>query len=409
MSNSNDDRLDFQPQLRFPQFRDSGDWNLERFGNKEFAKIFKGKGISKADIVKNGNTPCIRYGELYTHYGEVISSVLSYTNLPREELFLSKKNDVLIPSSGETKIDIATASCVTADDIALGGDLNVIRSKANGAFLSYYVNGTLKHEIAKVAQGDSVVHLYPTQLEKIKLLIPSPDEQQKIADCLLSLDELIDAEEQKLDAIRDFKRGLMQELFPAEGETVPKRRFAEFEDAPEWEEKPLAELIRSVVPPMKLQTKDYARDGKVPIIDQSPNLIAGWTDNGDAIIDAGIPLIIFGDHTCTLKLVNQPFAQGADGIKIFSGNSELNTVFLLYQLLANPLQMKEYRRHFSILKEKKIRYPKLHSGEQERIADCFSSLDETIASQAQKLDLLRAHKQGLMSCLFASINEVGHG
>jgi type I restriction enzyme S subunit len=74
---------------------------LEKIG-----AFLKGKGISKADIVEDGFTPCIRYGELYTHYGEVISKVISATNLEIENLILSKANDVLIPASGETQIDI---------------------------------------------------------------------------------------------------------------------------------------------------------------------------------------------------------------------------------------------------------------------------------------------------------------
>ncbi|MCK7461021.1 MAG: hypothetical protein MZU84_02610 [Sphingobacterium sp.] len=91
------------------------------------------------------------------------------TNLPSKELFLSIQGDVVIPASGETKIDIATAACVMHNDVALGGDLNVIRSKLNGAFLSYFLNGALRFEIAKVAQGDTVVHLYKNQLELLKL------------------------------------------------------------------------------------------------------------------------------------------------------------------------------------------------------------------------------------------------
>lgn len=179
------------------------------------ATLHKGKGISKSDIKPNGSQPCIRYGELYTIYGEVIDKVVSKTNLPPRDLFLSCKNDVIIPSSGETKIDIATAACVKHEKIALGSDLNVIRSNHNGVFLSYQLNGALRHEIAKVAQGDTVVHLYKSNLEKLSLALPSPEEQQKIADCLSSLDALIAVLAEKLDALKAHKKGLMQQLFPS--------------------------------------------------------------------------------------------------------------------------------------------------------------------------------------------------
>ena len=120
------------PELRFPEFKESPNWQENYLG--DIGAFYKGKGVSKADIEENGITKCIRYGELYTQYGEVIDKVYSKTNIPRPALFLSCKNDVIIPSSGETKIDIATASCVQLDDIALGGDINVIRTQTNGVF-----------------------------------------------------------------------------------------------------------------------------------------------------------------------------------------------------------------------------------------------------------------------------------
>ena len=200
------------PRLRFPEFREAGEWAVKKIG--QIADLYKGKGISKSDIVVGGTQPCIRYGELYTLYSEVISDVVSKTNIPQSDLFLSKCNDVIIPASGETKIDIATASCVMHDNVALGGDLNVIRSKQNGIFLSYYLNGTLRNKIAKVAQGDTVVHLYPSQLKLVYLAIPNEQEQQKIADCLSSLDELIAAEAKKLDTLKSHKKGLIQQIFP---------------------------------------------------------------------------------------------------------------------------------------------------------------------------------------------------
>ena len=202
------------PPLRFPEYRDAGAWEVKLLG--EIGAIAKGKGISKSDIKPDGTFPCIRYGELYTIYGEVIREVASFTDADPGNLVLSDENDVILPASGETKEDIATASCVTLKGVALGSDLNIVRSPLNGAFLAYYVRGNLKSEISKVAQGDSVVHLYPTQLEKLQLAVPTnTNEEQKIVDCLGSLDGLIRAQGEKIGALKDHKRGLMQRLFPA--------------------------------------------------------------------------------------------------------------------------------------------------------------------------------------------------
>jgi type I restriction enzyme S subunit len=127
---------------------------------------------------------------------------------------LSEKNDVIIPSSGETHIDIATASCVMKEGVALGGDLNIIKTRINGVFLAYYLNNAKKKELAQIAQGISVVHLYANQLKTLVVYIPSFKEQQKIATCLSALDELITAQSEKVEHLQSHKKGLMQGLFP---------------------------------------------------------------------------------------------------------------------------------------------------------------------------------------------------
>jgi type I restriction enzyme S subunit len=200
------------PRYRFPEFTKDGVWTEKSLD--EVATILKGKGISKADIVEDGELPCIRYGELYTHYNETISKVKSYTNSSPYDLILSKANDVIIPASGETQIDIAKASCVLESGVALGGDLNIIRSKINGVFLSYYLNNAKKKDIAQMAQGIAVVHLYPNQLKTLKLQVPNPKEQQKIALCLSTLEEIITVLTEKIEQLKQHKNGLMQGLFP---------------------------------------------------------------------------------------------------------------------------------------------------------------------------------------------------
>ena len=161
------------PNLRFPEF--TGEWETKKLG--EVAKFSKGKGILKSDISENGNLECIRYGELYTFYREVIDDIQSKTNLNSKDLVLSEANDVIIPSSGESSIDIATASCVTKSGVGLGGDLNIIKTSHNGIFLSYYLNSKKKLDIAQLSQGISVVHLYSSQLASLSLNLPSIEEQ----------------------------------------------------------------------------------------------------------------------------------------------------------------------------------------------------------------------------------------
>ena len=184
------------PTLRFPGFTDK--WEKKRVG--DIAKLSKGAGISKDDRSISG-VPCILYGELYTTYNsEIINKVVSKTELPLDNLVQSEGNDVIIPSSGESAIDISTARCITTSGILLGGDLNIIRLKNDdGRFLSYQLNGVRKLDIAKVAQGVSVVHLYGDALKSISVSLPHIDEQKKIADFLSLLDERIALQSKLID------------------------------------------------------------------------------------------------------------------------------------------------------------------------------------------------------------------
>lgn len=163
---------------------------------KDICTFYKGKGISKEDISPEG-IPCIRYGELYTKYKENIESIFSKTNLPKETLVFSEKGDILIPTSGESAEDIATASCLNRGGIALGSDITILRTKINSLYLAYYINFK-KNEIAKLAQGVSIVHLYPKDLKEYKIKYPSLEEQEKVVNFLKLIDLKINSLEKTL-------------------------------------------------------------------------------------------------------------------------------------------------------------------------------------------------------------------
>ncbi len=181
---------------------------------------------------------------------------------------------------------------------------------------------------------------------------------------------------------------------------VPKLRFPEFVKAPGWDHSTVANLVDTITPPKKLPTSAYLEHGRFPIVDQSQNYICGWTNDDEAVIKKPLPAIVFGDHTCVLKFIDQPFSQGADGIKIFKARRHVSTVYLYYQLSHRPLAQERYKRHFSELKNKTVFFPDFRSGEQQKIADCLGSLDELIAAEDQKLEAVRRHKKGLMQQLF---------
>lgn len=169
----------------------------------------------------NGN-PCILYGELYTKYkSEIISEVISKTNIEKNKLKHSKQNDVIIPCSGETAVDIAVARCVPFDNVLLGGDLNIIRlHKYDGAFMAYQLNSKRKIEIAKLAQGVSVVHLYGENLKSINTYNPSLQEQQKIVRLLSLLDERIATQNKIIEKYESLIQAICETLIESEQHKV---------------------------------------------------------------------------------------------------------------------------------------------------------------------------------------------
>jgi len=184
--------------------------------------------------------------------------------------------------------------------------------------------------------------------------------------------------------------------------TVPQLRFTDFANEREWEETKVGDVINTLTPPKKLNSSEYEKTGKYPIIDQSQNFICGYSDDEDALMNHNNEdLIVFGDHTCVLKFVNFPFIQGADGIKIIKSKDSNNLIesFLFQSLLNNPVVSREYKRHFSELKEKEFCFP--HSiVEQQKIASCLFSMDAYISSTKKKLELLKIYKKGMMQKLF---------
>lgn len=373
------------PKLRFPEFQGAKGWGSGKVDDL-VDTVTPPKKLPTASYASSGAFPIIDQSQ---------SDICGWTD----------DNDALI-REGLPLIVFGDHTCILkliSRPFAQGADgIKILksRSKVGTPFLFQF----LSHR--PVVTEEYKRH-YSILKEKT-VFFPEfkSGEQQKIAECLSSVDELMAAQARKVDALKTHKKGLMQQLFPREGETQPRLRFPEFQKAGEWEESTVEELIVTVTPPKKLQTSDYQQEGEFPIVDQSQDYICGWTNDGEAVIDKGLPVIVFGDHTCALKFIDQPFAQGADGIKIFRPKRGIDIRFLFCALEADPVVQESYKRHFSMLKEKKLFYPDPKSGEQERIASCLSSLDDLITAETQKHEALKTHKKGLMQQLFPSPEEV---
>ena len=244
--------------MRFPEFTE--EWEETTLG--KISEITKGSGISKDQLSEQGS-PCILYGELYTKYkSEIIDEVYSRTELDSSSLVKSKANDVIIPCSGETAIDISTARCVPFNNILLGGDLNIIRLKHDdGGFFAYQLNGARKKDIARVAQGVSVVHLYGENLKHIRVYHPAIEEQKKITRLLSLIDERIATQNKIIEKYESLIKGIAQNVAR---NNKPNIRLSE-----------CLECSSST-----LQESDVCENGTYPVY--GANGIVGYLDNYNA-------------------------------------------------------------------------------------------------------------------------------
>ncbi len=358
------------------------------------ARYSKGKGVSKADISDDGAFECIRYGELYTEYKEVIDEVISRTNLPEEELVFSEANDVIIPASGETQIDIATASCVLRDGIALGGDLNIIKTSLNGVFLAYYLNHTRKNAIARLAQGISVVHLYSSQLKSLKINVPEPEEQKKIAAFLTAMDKHIQLLTQKKNRLEAYKKGLMQKLFPKAGEMLPELRFKDENGKAfgGWKEKRLGTLgtfLGGGTPATEVEdywqgnigwvsssdvVDDDIRVGKITRHITEAAVVASATK----IVPSGSLLFVARVGVGKIAVNNEPICTSQDFVNFTP--HELSVTWLAYFFIVHKNLLKRYAqgtsiKGFTIDVVKKMMIPCPSFDEQKKIAN---SIDRVV-------------------------------
>ena len=383
------------PELRFPGFE--GEWPIQPLSN--FLHEHKTKSDGKCRVhsvsVSKGVVDQVEY------LGR------SFAASDTSKYNLAKPNDIIYTKSPTGSFPYGIVKMNKKPYNVIVSPLYGVYSPTNkyiGYILDSYfesperTNTYLSTLIQKGAKN--TIQITNSTFISKNVCFPTDEaEQQKIAECLSSVDNLIQAEADQLQALKDHKKGLMQQLFPQEGETTPKLRFPGFEGA--WKEKKFGELCKTITPSLKLQSSNYLKAGKYPIVDQSQSLVCGWTNDSKGLI-SDVPVIIFGDHTCVLKYIDFPFIQGADGVKILSPQKGYDSCFIYQSFLANPVIQDGYKRHFSELKEKTYMFPSLP--EQQKIADCLSSLDEGIAVQQRKVEALKEHKKGLMQKLFPAID-----
>ena len=393
------------PELRFPEFKNDGEWYSDTMEN--IFEIRNGYTPSKSnpEYWEGGTIPWFRMEDIRTN-GHVLSDSIQHITP------LGVKGSGLFPAYS---IIVATTATIGEHALIIVDSLanqqftfltkrTSFEDKLDMLYFHYYMF-IIDEWCKKNTNAGGLLSVNMDSFKKLTIPYPSSlSEQRKIAECYVSLDKQIDFTKKKLEQLKEHKKGLMQRLFPYNGKTMPDIRFPEFYDEVAWTITKNDCVIKTITPPKKLSSSEYKVNGKYPIVDQSINFIAGYSDDETAVVhNEDNDYVVFGDHTCILKRVNFPFIQGADGVKIFTSKySDLLTLYIYQYMCAHPIMSKEYKRHFSDLREQEFIYPKKME-EQEKIAQSLLSLDEIILAYENKVSTMERHKKALMQQLFPQL------
>lgn len=400
------------PILRFKGFND--EWSLSTIG--ALGDFYYGKSAPKWSITKDVGIPCIRYGELYTKFNNVVNEIYSYTSMPKEKLRFSKGGEILIPRVGEDPLDFAKCVYLPQKDIAIGEMISVYNTKENPLFLTYYFNTKMKYEFAKRVEGASVSNLYYSYLEDIKLKIPDIREQQKLGVFFSKLDRQIELEEEKLELLEQQKRGYMQKIF------TQKLRFKDKTGNiyPNWKTTELKDILEKIID-NRGKTPDNAPSEKYPLLEVNAlgyyhpsykkvsKFVSEDTYNNwfrEHLKENDILFSTVGNTGIVSLMDNYKavIAQNIVGLRVNNNNIPSFVYYMLSywenQKKIKRIQMGAVQPSVKVSQFKFIKYLIPIKDEQEKIANLLSEIDKVINKQLIKIEVLKQRKQGLLQKMF---------
>lgn len=425
---SGNERRSLVPRLRFPEFRDAGEWITVELGK-----------LSRLLTERVGSTTCTPYtiisGVGLISQEEKLGRTIAGNSL--KNYLVLQYNDFAYNKSATKAYPQGFIALYTGDERAAVPNsiftcFRVNQNQAIPTFLDALFTSNLhgkwlRARIAVGARAHGSLQVSDDDLMTTPVPLPngtsSLEEQQKIADSLSSLDDLIAAETQKLDTLKTHKKGLMQQLFPCEGETVPRLRFLEFREAAEWEEKALGQL-GELVSGLTYSPDDVrdegllvlrssnVQDGSI-VLDNNvyvrpdikgaspslPNDILICVRNGSKSLIGKNALIPKGMPPCTHGAFMTVFRSSAAKfiIQLFQTEAYEKQVVADLGATINSINGNKLKKYKFLVPEPE---------EQQVIADCLSSLDDLITAQSQKIEALKTHKKSLMQQLFPVLDEV---
>lgn len=411
------------PRLRFPEFADGAGWDVVPLEKIARRIAVKNSGVAVTRILTNS----AEYGVLdQREYFEreivTAGNTDGYYVVNRGDYVYNPRTSITAPVGPISRNNVGQG--------IMSPLYMVFRFQAdNTDFYEHYFRSTGWHPYLRSVASTGARHdrmsIATSAFMRMPLSKPPATEQQKIVDCLTSLDKAIAAQGQKVEALQAHKQGLMQQLFPLEGETLPRLRFPAFRDAPEWITAPLGQYFETMTGGTPNRNEKEYWDGTIPWITTSLvdfNVIrsaeefissTGLKNSAAKLFPKGTILIaLYGQGKTRGKVamldIEATTNQACAAILPVKGFDPTFTFLSLsgrydeMRALSNSGGQENLSQ--GLIRELPFHYP-VDVAEREQITDCLSSLDDLITAQTQKLVALKTHKKALMQQLFPSPEE----
>ena len=400
------------PKLRFPEFESDGEFREKSLGY--FCDYWNGSG-NESGVTEDGQYLLISLNSIDIE-GNLKSDM---KRVPSTDNSLKKGDLVMVLSDVAHGNFLGLSAIIPDDNYVLNQRMAGLGikdfSEIDPKYLRLFINGNQKY-FKRQGQGSSQQNLSKGSVIDFPVLVPTRlIEQQKIASCLSSLDELIAAHNDKLDALKDHKKGLLQNLFPQEGENVPKVRFPEFEEDGEWIETTLEQVAD--YENGKAHEKDIDENGDYIVVNSKFISTEGetvkYSDTAFCPANLGDILMVLSDvpngkaiAKCFYVDEENRYSVNQRICRITATDCDSRFLFYIMDRNAYFLSFDDGVKQTNLRKSDVLEFPfriPTDPVEQTKIASCLSALDELITAQQEKIAQLQQHKKGLMQGLFPKI------
>lgn len=399
------DNKKYIPMLRFSEFQNDGEWSTDTMETIFDIKNGYTPSKSNSSFWDNGTIPWFRMEDIRKN-GHILSDSIQHITPS------AVKNAGLFPAYSiilATTATIGEHALIIVDSLANQQFTFLTKRKSfdNKLDMKYfhYFMFIIDEWCKKNTNAGGLLSVNMDSFKKLTIPYPSSlSEQKKITDCFVSIDKEIDATKRKLDLLKEFKKGLMQRLFPAKGKTLPELRFPEFQDDGEWIPRPLSDILNYEQPTQYIVEDDTYKKEGIPVLTANKGFILGYTDESFGIYSK-LPVIIFDDFTTDKKYVDFSFKVKSSAIKLLTLKDEKrdNLRFVFECMNKIVFEEKEHKRYYISTYQHINIYIPSSLQEQNQIADTLLSVDKQISEYDKKIKALEFHKKGLMHQLFPEL------